>query len=232
MPFRGDYYTQAKKETETAIEEAAEGLSKLEEVFDRVYRPQELGLRLRHDDSPDVAIPRVQLEWKSADVAFVADPRDRLAERKATECREHEKGSEHRVAGKRNLLSRREDSDPGRGSRIRRRHHEDGLGEIHLAGDLPFLVGGDEPDRHRGVVGADAGGAEHRHLAHRPVRREHLVGVAQLLERGVGDLQIAAVGRDEGIEITGDIGVTSHAGDLLRRAAIPSRLAAGPVTGT
>jgi hypothetical protein len=42
---------------------------------------------------------------------------------------------------------------------------------------------------------------------------------------------IAAVGRDEGIEITGDIGVTSHAGDLLRRAAIPSRLAAGPVTG-
>ena len=43
---------------------------------------------------------------------------------------------------------------------------------------------------------------------------------------------IAAVGRDEGIEITGDIGVTSHAGDLLRRAAIPSRLAAGPVRGT
>jgi hypothetical protein len=37
---------------------------------------------------------------------------------------------------------------------------------------------------------------------------------------------IATVGRDEGIEITGDIGVTSHAGDLLRRASIPSRLAA------
>jgi predicted methyltransferase MtxX (methanogen marker protein 4) len=35
---------------------------------------------------------------------------------------------------------------------------------------------------------------------------------------------IATVGADEGIEITGDIGVTSHAGDLLRRAAIPSRL--------
>jgi hypothetical protein len=35
---------------------------------------------------------------------------------------------------------------------------------------------------------------------------------------------IADVGRDEGIEITGDVGVTSHAGDLLRRAAIPSRL--------
>jgi hypothetical protein len=37
---------------------------------------------------------------------------------------------------------------------------------------------------------------------------------------------IATVGADEGIEIAGDIGVTSHAGDLLRRAAIPSRLAA------
>jgi hypothetical protein len=36
---------------------------------------------------------------------------------------------------------------------------------------------------------------------------------------------IASVGHDEGIEITGDIGVTSHAGDLLRRAAIPSRAA-------
>jgi hypothetical protein len=35
---------------------------------------------------------------------------------------------------------------------------------------------------------------------------------------------IASVGADEGIEVAGDIGVTSHAGDLLRRAAIPSRL--------
>jgi hypothetical protein len=35
---------------------------------------------------------------------------------------------------------------------------------------------------------------------------------------------IASVGVDEGIEVAGDIGVTSHAGDLLRRAAIPSRL--------
>jgi hypothetical protein len=36
---------------------------------------------------------------------------------------------------------------------------------------------------------------------------------------------IAIVDGDEGIEITAPIGVTSHAGDLLRRAAIPSRLA-------
>jgi hypothetical protein len=33
------------------------------------------------------------------------------------------------------------------------------------------------------------------------------------------------VGSDEGIELAGDVGITSHAGDLLRRAAIPSRLA-------
>ncbi|HEX2373697.1 MAG TPA: hypothetical protein VHO93_06920 [Actinomycetota bacterium] len=36
---------------------------------------------------------------------------------------------------------------------------------------------------------------------------------------------IATVAPDEGIEVAGDIGVTSHAGDLLRRASIPSRLA-------
>jgi hypothetical protein len=36
---------------------------------------------------------------------------------------------------------------------------------------------------------------------------------------------IATVSPDEGIELTGAVGVTSHAGDLLRRAAIPSRLA-------
>jgi hypothetical protein len=35
---------------------------------------------------------------------------------------------------------------------------------------------------------------------------------------------IATVAPDEGIEVAGDVGVTSHAGDLLRRAAIPSRL--------
>jgi hypothetical protein len=35
---------------------------------------------------------------------------------------------------------------------------------------------------------------------------------------------IATVPPGEGVELTGDVGVTSHAGDLLRRAAIPSRL--------
>jgi hypothetical protein len=41
---------------------------------------------------------------------------------------------------------------------------------------------------------------------------------------------IASVSRDEGIELADDVGVSSHAGDLLRRAAIPARLA-GPDTG-
>ena len=39
---------------------------------------------------------------------------------------------------------------------------------------------------------------------------------------------IATVPPGEGVELTGDVGVTSHAGDLLRRAAIPSRLAGLP----
>jgi hypothetical protein len=39
---------------------------------------------------------------------------------------------------------------------------------------------------------------------------------------------IASVGQGEGIEVAGDIGVTSHAGDLLRRAAVPSRLVGSP----
>jgi hypothetical protein len=37
---------------------------------------------------------------------------------------------------------------------------------------------------------------------------------------------IATVAGDEGIELTTAVGVTSHAGDLLRKAAIPSRVAA------
>jgi hypothetical protein len=41
---------------------------------------------------------------------------------------------------------------------------------------------------------------------------------------------IARVPAGEGVELTGEVGVTSHAGDLLRRAAIPARLA-GPVAG-
>jgi hypothetical protein len=39
---------------------------------------------------------------------------------------------------------------------------------------------------------------------------------------------ISSVGQGEGIEVDGDIGVTSHAGDLLRRAAVPSRLVGSP----
>jgi hypothetical protein len=39
---------------------------------------------------------------------------------------------------------------------------------------------------------------------------------------------IATVAEGEGIELTGDVGVTSHAGDLLRRARVPSRLAGLP----
>ena len=41
---------------------------------------------------------------------------------------------------------------------------------------------------------------------------------------------IAALPAGEGIEVAGDVGVTSHVGDLLRRAAIPSRLT-GPDPG-
>jgi hypothetical protein len=39
---------------------------------------------------------------------------------------------------------------------------------------------------------------------------------------------IATIRSGEGIEVAGDIGITSHVGDLLRKAAIPSRLAEQP----
>ena len=52
--------------------------------------------------------------------------------------------------------------------------------------------------------------------------RWHRFDPAQDLDR-LRDL-IARVPAGEGVELTGDVGVTSHAGDLLRRAAIPSRL--------
>jgi hypothetical protein len=53
--------------------------------------------------------------------------------------------------------------------------------------------------------------------------RWHRFDPAQGLDR-LRDL-IARVPAGEGVELTGDVGVTSHAGDLLRRAAIPARLA-------
>lgn len=56
--------------------------------------------------------------------------------------------------------------------------------------------------------------------------RWHRFDPSQGLER-LWEL-IASVGRDEGVEVTGNVGVTSHAGDLLRRAAILSRLAGPP----
>ena len=43
---------------------------------------------------------------------------------------------------------------------------------------------------------------------------------------------IATVSEDEGIELTTAVGVTSHAGDLLRKAAIPSRVAPSAGRGT
>jgi hypothetical protein len=52
--------------------------------------------------------------------------------------------------------------------------------------------------------------------------RWHRFDPAEGLDR-LRDL-IARVPAGEGVELTGDVGVTSHAGDLLRRAAIPSRL--------
>ena len=44
------------------------------------------------------------------------------------------------------------------------------------------------------IVGSGAGGAEDRDLAGRAVRREHVERVPHLLERRVGDLEVAAVG--------------------------------------
>jgi hypothetical protein len=53
--------------------------------------------------------------------------------------------------------------------------------------------------------------------------RWHRFDPAQGLDR-LRDL-IARIPPGDGVELTGDVGVTSHAGDLLRRAAIPARLA-------
>ncbi|MGH9956376.1 MAG: hypothetical protein ACREBC_04495, partial [Pyrinomonadaceae bacterium] len=56
-------------------------------------------------------------------------------------------------------------------------------------------------------------------------------GEAKVLKRfdvreGIESLRklIPTIGTDEGITIVGDVGVTSHLGDLLRRARVPSRI--------
>jgi hypothetical protein len=59
--------------------------------------------------------------------------------------------------------------------------------------------------------------------------RWHPFDPAQGLDR-LRDL-IARIPAGEGVELTGDVGVTSHAGDLLRRAAIPARVVGRPKAG-
>lgn len=64
--------------------------------------------------------------------------------------------------------------------------------------------------------------AIHPGTASRWHRFDPSLGLERLLEL------IVAIGQVEGVEVAGDIGMTSHTGDLLPRAAIPSRLA-GPL---
>src|SRR2546422_6549568 len=65
----------------------------------------------------------------------------------------------------------------------RARHHHPALRD-HAPAELT------RGDR-RGLIGRRPRGAEDGDLAHAAVRREDLVRVAQLLERGVGDLEVA-----------------------------------------
>jgi len=57
--------------------------------------------------------------------------------------------------------------------------------------------------------------------------REHMLRVSDGLEP-LRELVAAVAGTGEGIVLIGDVGITSHFGDVLRRAEIPSRLESAP----
>ena len=88
------------------------------------------------------------------------------------------------------------------------------------------------------VVGLRARRAEDRHLARGAVRREHVERVAHLLERGVGDLEVAAVGAVAGEaqrrrdELEDQVGVGRVADLLDERGDLGvERVVAGAVAG-
>ena len=106
------------------------------EVLDAFGRSQKLRLGLGHHDVVHLPVHHVQLHGKEADVAFKDVPRQRLRQGKFLQQTQHEKGADHRMAGKRNFLGGGKDTEFDDRRRVRRRHHEDGFREIHLTGDL------------------------------------------------------------------------------------------------
>ena len=93
------------------------------------------------------------------------------------------------------LLERQPDVEPERplaaGALLRGAHDAcAGPGHHHPAA-LDHAATEHQRGHGGGLRGRRARGPEHRHLADVAIRREHLVGVAQLLERGVRHLEIA-----------------------------------------
>ena len=83
--------------------------------------------RLLHPAEDDARAVALELDRDDAGDRLELD--DDLLQRQP----EHERGAEHGMPRERQLERRREDADPHVGVGRRRRQHEDGLGEVHLA---------------------------------------------------------------------------------------------------
>ena len=73
-------------------------------IFNRVHRPEEFRLRLRHDHTSQLPFFCMQFDGKEADVAFLHHTGNPIGHGDQPELGQHKKCSQHRMAGKWNLL--------------------------------------------------------------------------------------------------------------------------------
>jgi len=82
----------------------------------------------------------MEFDGKKTDVAFLHHAGDAIGDGNQPELGQHIKRPQHRMSGKRNLLRRGKDPEANDRRRVRRRQHEDGLGKVHLPGNLLQLI--------------------------------------------------------------------------------------------
>jgi hypothetical protein len=133
------------------------------EILFILHPVEKLRLRLRHHHMLDLLGRATQLDRKQSDIALVQQTGHRASQRHQPQLRQEIKCPDHRMAGKGQLLRRREDPQPDHRRLVGRRKHEDRLGEVHLPGDLLELIVG-EPvgiGKHGNGITAERLGGKH-----------------------------------------------------------------------
>ena len=120
-----------------------QSLRNVEQILRLIQRTEEQRFRLCHHYMGDLPLPCMEFDRKKADVAFLHQTGDAIGDGNQPELGQHIKCPQHRMSGKRNLLYWSKNPEANDCSRVCRRQHEHGLGEIHLPGNLLQLIVGE-----------------------------------------------------------------------------------------